>query len=91
MLGNGDLCVRAEPVTVLDMDGVDVETCSGGERDQRCRIGSARQCAGDRGRGWGEGAASEELTDQLVGIDTQRSWRRACLPFGYFFDSTLIR
>lgn len=70
---DSSVCVCIRPVTVVDMDGVDVEACSDSQRNQRGRIGSARQGAGDRCRGRREDAASEELTGQLCGIGAQRS------------------
>ena len=89
LCGDG-LVVGVVTDTMVDMDCEDIEVSGDGERDQRARVGTPREAAGDSCAGRREGAAGEEFAGEPGCVGSQRSWWRRCrLPLGCCFASTL--
>jgi hypothetical protein len=60
------LGTRAE--LVIDVVGGHRQAGAYGERQQRRRVGAARERDGDRGVRWGERAPTQQLAEQLLGV-----------------------
>jgi hypothetical protein len=57
----------------MDVDRDDLEVGSDGEREQRARVRTTGEAAGDDGAGWWEGAAGEEFAGEPGCVGSQRS------------------
>lgn len=87
--GGRRVIVGTRAVTVVHVDGGDVEIGGEGQRHQGGRVGPARQPTDHRGRWTWKMAASQELAGERCCGGAQRSWWRRCLPPGYFLAWTL--